>query len=388
MRALLLIAIIAAAASALDVVPRFTLDLSLPPEQRWRGSVAAVLAAHPWNMSFGPLIAGYNSSLVHPLLSASDVGARVSRVVETRFPTQWAELAGVAADFAAAGHPEVDRMWLSVFSWFHELDHGSDIPTAARVTRGECTGILVAPADPLAEVIHGRNLDQDTAAGRNVTLHITAVNGSTQALYEVMDFYWMSTGFVTASKLGVVTLQENWRWSDYGPLSVATIASRIEEAATIPQVMMFRYVLEGTNGASATPDFYSTLKYLNTSTFAAPFYVIMSGKGRQGAVLSISFDKVHNVVDFLGQTPPSTWFLVQTNWDHWKKDENRDRRTHAQDTLAMLGQEDGATRLGVWQTLSEWPVHNQYTFYSALMQVDRPLYGFARRAMLPVRDAP
>jgi hypothetical protein len=81
----------------------------------------------------------------------------------------------------------------------------------------------------------------------------------------------------------------------------------------------------------------------------------------------------------------ATPYLVQTNYDHWLPDPKNDpRRTVAQDTLAMLGRHRAGTELGVWMTLSTYPVHNPHTMLSCLMGVNRTgIEGYLRRSMIP-----
>jgi N-acylethanolamine-hydrolysing acid amidase len=373
---------------AMRVAPEFTIDLAKPPRQRWLGAVGKILALHPWEESFAPLL-DYYTSTFYDLIPASNRTV-VQNVVRTRFPDEYAELEGISADFAANGHT-VAIEWLSQWFWFHEISHSAEMNLALR----ECTAILALPADPNAPVVHGRNLDQMPLGARNITLTLTFVNSSANVdpsapapiLFQVVDMYWMSGGFVTGFKSGHVTLQENWRYSDIGPLTLSMILGRIvNDDATVPQVHMFRYALMGQRGMAPRPDFAEVVRFLNGSTFAAPFYGIVSGTDRRGAVISASFDRTTNRVMFLGAAdfPSHPWYAVQTNWDQWKPDVNRKRRLHAEHNLADLGQEEGATRLGVWQAISAYPVHNEGTFYTVVMDVTMlRIRGIIRQEMMP-----
>ena len=58
--------------------------------------------------------------------------------------------------------------------------------------------------------MHGRNMDQEPAAIRNITLSMEIYSKGKLLGYAV-DFYWFNTGFMTAFKPGVASLEENWR---------------------------------------------------------------------------------------------------------------------------------------------------------------------------------
>lgn len=379
--------------AAFRIAPTFTFDYAKEPEQRWVGAVGTVLKSHTWGESFGPLVDFYQSTLVAKLTPLQI--DRLGGVLAKRFPTFLTELHGVASDFAANGHPEVNMTFLTSFVFFHELAHAADLRQFSQPHFGrECTGVLMLPSDPAAAVIHARNLDQEVADARNVTLSIDFVNSTSggKTLFQAVDFYWMTTGFVTGQKLGYLTAEENWRSADeHPPQSLEAIISRLEDPASMPQVFMFRHLFEQVLTLPLAPNsplaFTRAVDFLNSTLFGAPFYAIISGPGRQGAVLSVSFFNSFNRVAFLGHDGGAdSWFLVQTNYDRWLPDPSDDnRRTYAEHALRRLGRDEGATRLGGWQVISEPPVKNSGTFYSVLMSIDAPTRGFIRQPVHPLR---
>jgi len=107
--------------------------------------------------------------------------------------------------------------------------------------------------------------------------------------------------------------------------------------------------------------------------------------------MGISWFPTENYVYYLGQTPykSASWFLVQTNYDRWQPDPADDnRRTYGEEAMLRLGQSYGATQVGLWMALSEWPVHNTDTFYSVIMSVSAPTRGFIRQSMFPKGGIP
>ena len=393
-----LLAVLAGVTAALQPAPVFKLDLARPPTERWRGAVQAVLQMHPWEYSFGPLLSAYNTT-TYVLLTPGEVSV-LHDSLRRKFPSHLGEVEGIAADFALAGHPEVTVEFLAMMVWWHELAHIADLKVeryGAFVTQ-ECTGILAVPAGFREPIIHGRNLDQGTPSGRNVTLDIRVVNGS-QQLYNGYDFYWFSSGFVTAQVPGYVTLEENWRT---GPIDRATAFAQIasNDAAVIPQVLMFRFVAEGTHGAPGVPKFDAVVQYLTqTANFVAPFYAILSGYGggrdgaRMGAVLAVGAGRNGTRSATISDDTIAAggdWYLVQTNYDWWVTPLSDDRRrAMAMQQMALHGRAAGATTLGVWQSISAYPVKNTWTFYTVVATYADSLWqtSWVRRSMVPGNES-
>ena len=62
------------------------------------------------------------------------------------------------------------------------------------------------------------------------------------------------------------------------------------------------------------------------------------------------------------------WFLAQTNYDPWAKDEPTDaRRTAAVELLSSGGQNRSATPAGLLAIAASYPVKNADTAYTALL---------------------
>ena len=391
MKTVVVIAVlVAACAMAFRPAPVFTLDLAKPPNQRWTGAVALVLSNCTWEESFEGFFRDANTSVFNHMSSAQQ--QTVVNKVQTSFPTHYEELQGLAQEFAANGHPEINIHYLSLWVFWHEIYHASELgafrnPEVAK----SCTGVLALPKDKTQPIIHGRNLDQSGWHGRNMTLQVEVINSTdsaTNVLYQAVDVYWFASGFVTVSAIDRVTMQENWRYNDRNPpQTMAEIVHRIGNDPVVPQVLMYRFVLEKVIANTTGPQAFQDAKqFLLTSTFAAPFYAIMSGAGRQGAVLSIAWNNSLNVEANIGDhgSEDGKWYMVQTNYDRWQPDPVTDpRRTRAEQALESLGSEDGATRTGVWMVISEYPVHNRHTFYSLLMEVTRRTRGFIRLRMEP-----
>ena len=418
---LLLASWTAVVAAALVRPPSFVLDLDKPPLHRWDGAVGAVVSRHGWWNSIGAVYKKYEPrfALMPPFLVSILEG-----IVQDRFPNEYQELLGLCQQMinaaTAAGVPNATQYnvttmlpWVFFYEFgdlstseYHKMStlteesfwrdmkrfqaHGGDADgkahrrhvaraVAARTERHAfpraCTGILSLPQlDATADTIHGRNMDEQPKEGRNCTLNITVTKGG-QVLYHIFDWMWMTTGFFTGSRRNAVTLEMNWR--DHSQINLLEIMARLMTPTTMPTLWMYRTILE--QGL----DFESAVSNLNTTVFAAPFYAIMSGTGRRGAVITTFFNNSDNVIDFVNDASEKP-YMVQTNYDRWLPDPPSDpRRTVAEDTLAMELPSRAGSLLGVWMAASVFPVHNQDTMYTVLLSVSAPPEGYIRTDMIP-----
>ena len=122
-------------------------------------------------------------------------------------------------------------------------------------------------------------------------------------------------------------------------------------------------------------DFPHAVSFLANTNFAAPFYAIVTGTQRRGAIISIQANTSNTRVEYLNDTS-SVSFKVQTNFNRWVPDSTEGiypegRRTMAESTMTMLGRERSGSELGVWMALSAYPVLNPSTMFSVLMSVSK-----------------
>lgn len=249
------------------------------------------------------------------------------------------ELTGLADQFAAAGHPEINVTFLCAWAYIHELAHadfnGTSAPTAkdpeshgsSFLEFRDCTGVLAADYD--GKVFHGRNMDKNIPGARNLTLRLTFTKSS-QVVAVAVDYYWFNVGFVTGYKSGVVSLSENWR-KQYRDYDGNAILHDIY-LGTMAQVWLFREAL-----LNHYMNYDQILQFLISSFVAAPMYAIIAGnQSWEGAVVSKE-PQTQLPIYYLNKTSPNGWFLVQTNYDMWVPDPQDDpRRTVAELTLRQM----------------------------------------------------
>ncbi|KZS03202.1 Acid ceramidase [Daphnia magna] len=117
--------------------------------------------------------------------------------------------------------------------------------------------------------------------------------------------------------------------------------------------------------------YQQALTTLTTSKLLAPVYFILGGNTTdQGAIITRGRNEAD--VWFMGRgsvSQVSTWYLVETNYDHWNKPPFfDDRRTPAVHCLDKMGRE-AASLSGLFNVLATKPIFNKLTAYTCLMDV-------------------
>ncbi|CAK9054341.1 unnamed protein product [Durusdinium trenchii] len=354
---------------ALELPPRFTLDLRKPAHTRWDGAVDLILSKHPYEESFLPVFQEHNKSLFDQL-NASHFDA-LGKAVSSHYPETALELQGIAQQFAARGFP-VTFEYLSAWLYFHELAH-SDV--VQKLDARECTGIVAETAD--GSIMQLANMDQSPLAARNLTLRISVVDDKGEPLFEGVDWYTLlSTGVSRAVKRGVASVQENWRSTD--PVRKLDAIMADIQSGVISQMLVFRRAFE-TPSISSFEDFVDNVTH---TRLAAPFYIVAAGsKPKQGVAIARNLTTSEKTDWF----PSDDFYLCQCNTDRWRPDDPEDpRRTAAEALLGRLGREE-ATAMGLFAVVSAYPVHNPHTAYTAVMSAATgELHAYVREASCPV----
>ena len=377
---LLLLLSCASFVQGFNAVPRWTLNLDLPPSERWAGAIDTVLAHHPWEYSIGRILDYY----LEPLEAAPEfVFPLLEHITAAHHSEMFAEVNGIIAKLQNVSlhfnSTMKNKYWGVIYGY--ELSHATGAGRLAEIYAKSCTGILTLPVNRSLAMLHGRNMDKKPAAARNATLHITVVKNGT-VLYEVFDWTWLTSGFATSARKGGITLEDNWRMGTYR--NALEIVEMLNQGA-MPLVWAQRHAMEN------NMDFDETLNFYNTTAFASPFYLIMSGTGRRGAVIAVGWNATDNVIDIIDDSSSQS-FMIETNYDRWKPDPKDDpRRTVAHNALMSLTPERRGTRLGLYMALGTYPVHNPATLFTTLMTTgedaqDGPtIEGWTRVPMYPMQ---
>jgi hypothetical protein len=168
---------------AMSLPPTFTVDLSLPPSQRWVGALRSATNGRAWENSWGPIFTAHNESLFNRFDEAAWLSLEVA--LSKHYPTQAQEILTIASEFEVVfpGH-YVSFSYLAGWVYYHSLAH-SDLASGNTTFWRECTGILATDG---TTVRHVANMDQSPTAVRNVTLSVNFVNGSSTVLFYGVDW--------------------------------------------------------------------------------------------------------------------------------------------------------------------------------------------------------
>uniref|UniRef100_A0A2P2HY28 ceramidase n=2 Tax=Hirondellea gigas TaxID=1518452 RepID=A0A2P2HY28_9CRUS len=290
-----------------DAVPHYTINLDLQPEQRWQQLVSD-------NKKQLLQLVGYVFNLTEELVGHEvfsfllrNLGKLGSSLPE---PYQQ-EMQGIAS---ASG---LSMAEVTLYNIFYELI-------------AFCTSIVVQ--DNAGRVYHGRNLDFGIFMGWNRSSHEWSVAELLRPL--VVDLTWSSggetlyssvnyvgyVGVITAVKKGAFSFSLDQRFSWNGGFVGLLEWILFDDHQQSWVAFLSRDVMEHAGS-------YEEAKQMLSSTrLIAPVYFILAGtQPRQGCVITRYRDGYDTV-----SLNSSSWFLVQTNYDHWKQPPiYDDRRTPA-----------------------------------------------------------
>jgi len=350
--------------------------MDLPAQQRWSVCVETILTTYGWENSFGPVFEAWNEyNFIRMVHANPEMPSIMWNAIQKYWPEQAGEIEGIAATFVAHNH-SITPEYLSQWVYAHEIVHANyscvncKAATPEWLHVGECTGVLVQDAG--GHVLHGRNLDNGPQNLRNITLQISFVqNGS--LVYVAVDWWWFTSGVETLMKPGVASISENMR---DGTISTEELLTGVT-SGLLPQTFWLRTILD------TAENFSAVTKWLIEQPAIAPQYLIVAGTAaNEGCVIARAADDATNPrpVFSLNQT---TWFLVETNSDLWEEDVLWDPRHQvAVALLSQYSQAQGASLLPVWSVINTWPVRNNNTIYSVVMQPSTGLItGVAQNGM-------
>ncbi|RXG52287.1 Acid ceramidase [Armadillidium vulgare] len=239
-----------------------------------------------------------------------------------------------------------------------------------------CTSIITQ--DPSGYIHHGRNLDFGLFLGWDDHNHTWIVAELLRPL--VIHLEWYKNGsllFESVSYtgfIGVITgikkdkfsfsLDERFTWNGgyIGLLEWIMFKDHDQKWVSF----LIREVME------SAETYEEAKNNLITPRLLAPCYLILSGiYPGQGCVIT-RYRNDYNILE-LGSSKvgQGSWFLVETNYDHWKEPPfYDDRRTPAIKCLNEGGQNNTGWEL-IYNVLSTKPVLNKLTTYTTLMDSKR-----------------
>jgi len=320
--------------------PYYTVNLDLPPEQRWNELVDAF---RPQLKKAVDFFEGRIPTLVRPavLAALADLGDHMDETFEAPYA---AEVRGVAARLG------VPTGLVLLTQFLYELS-------------AACTSIVAET--PNGQIFHARNLDYGNGPDDDYTATLKALTVDLDFQQHNTTVY-KGTSFV--GYLGLVTGMRPHAFSisldeTSGP-SWGVLLNGIEfvrnKQARLPCFLIRDVLLNATSYAGA-------VDALASAPMLAPAYLIVGGV-RSGEGVVLSRLQRESTKDVWQLDPPHRWYLVETNYNHWEAPpSDDDRRTPAIAAMEKMGQESTALD-SLYQVLSTPMVCNDETAYTTVMQ--------------------
>jgi hypothetical protein len=243
-----------------------------------------------------------------------------------------------------------------------------------------CTSIVAETPD--GRVLHSRNLDfglgtEFTTLLQNLTLQVEFQKGGKTVYYGTT--YAAYVGMLTGMSPGRFGLSLNLRHS-------GDILGNVRELLNNPNAnvvsFLLRHVLET---AESYPD---ALKRLVSEPLISESYIILSGvSSGEGAVVTRNRTTAADVwtlsAEDTPQTKKQTWFLLQTNHDHWLPSPPGDHRSEVGDKAMRAIGRDKISVEAIYQVLSTKPLLNAQTTYTTSMASYNSTYTTYKRICPP-----
>ncbi|XP_007953143.2 acid ceramidase [Orycteropus afer afer] len=236
-----------------------------------------------------------------------------------------------------------------------------------------CTSIITE--DKEGHLLHGRNMDFGIFLGWNINNNTWVVTEQLKPLTVNLDFQRNNrtvfkassfagyVGTLTGFKPGLFSLTLNERFSmNGGYMGILEWILGKKDAMWIGFIT--RSVLENSTS-------YEEAKSILTKTKTlAPAYFILGGN-QSGEGCVITRDRKVSLDVYELNPKQSRWYVVQTNYDRWRKPFFLDdRRTAAKICLNQTTQEK-ISFATIYDVLSTKPVLNKLTVFTALIDVTK-----------------
>jgi hypothetical protein len=314
-------------------LPVYTINLDLPPNQRWTQICSLPLIVENANY----LYKTFTTLLPGDVLL--DVG---EDICDHYFPPEYAqEIMGCAK---AMGIP---YGYLALFNLGYEVTDA-------------CTSIIAQSVD--GKIYHARNMDFWDGMGFTDTLKNLAV-----LVHYQKQGKTVFSSAIFAGMVGVLSGFKNQEFSvtidtrfypgGFTQLFYEIIAAITEQNATLVTFLL-REVFENEN------NYESALSNLSSGTLIADVYYIIAGvSSGEGAVISRNRTGADDVWVLAS---PARWYEVETNYDHWEEppwfDDRVDPANDAMDAMGIAG----ISLDNMFKVLSVKPVLNLQTTYTIL----------------------
>lgn len=323
---------------------RYNINLDLRPEERW--TEIATKHSHEIRDVISQVLK-FSSQFVPEGVMETLKGMELDLVNDLPYP-YGAELQGI---MRAVNISTAEAFFMNMI---YELS-AFEFSTTTRVPKA-CTSIIAQT--PGGEIYHARNMDYFfKGVLKNLTITLDFLENG-QVSYTGTTFVGL-VGLFTGQKPHSFTVSLNQR-------NVGAWWMNALEA-----------IITGTHGSASLllrdtlsnplMDFKSAVGVLSNTPLIASSYIIVAGvHSNEGVVITRGRPRATDMW-WLGSN--HTWFLVETNSDHWNFMD--DRRSTARQVLGAIGR-GNLTSASLWEVLSVSPVRNPDTIYSVVMSAAKP----------------
>jgi len=332
-------------------VERFVVDLDLPPQQRWSHVMPRYEGQIQHMFNF---VTGFIPSFIRS--EVMEAMATVGEALEFFLGVYGLEIQGIAD---VVGLPAGDIALINILYEMVSM----------------CTSIVAESSD--GRILHSRNLDfglgtEFTTLLQNLTLQVEFQKGGKTVYYGTT--YAGYVGLLTGMAPGRFGISLNLRHS-------GDIMGNVRELLANPGANVVSFLLRRV--LETQPDYAAALKRLVTEPLISESYIILSGiASGQGAVITRNRTIAADVWT-LGGSQNDSWFLLQTNHDHWLPSPPGDHRTdvgmRAMDAIGP----DRISLENLYEVLSTKPLLNAQTTYTTSMAPYNATYSTYMRICPP-----
>ncbi|GMT19338.1 hypothetical protein PFISCL1PPCAC_10635, partial [Pristionchus fissidentatus] len=317
--------------------PRYRIQLDSPASSRWD----QVVDDH---LQYLPLVQREASKIIPRAVQS--VVWKIAENIRYFFPKEYAEeLEGISS---RSGLPLGEVVGLNILYDISAFDR-------KHILHEGCTSIVAC--DEKGRIWHGRNLDYEMGdLLKNTTVIVDFYRGK-KLVYTGTTFV-LYVGLLTGQRPNGFTVSLNARYSG---AYILNILMEIITQFHNPVSFVIRETLEEES------TFESAVNRLSNTRIVCPAYIIVGGVNKfEGVVISRNR---WNAAD-VERLSEKNWYLVETNFDHWKEDGDK-RRITASRMLHKMGR----SRLNpdsLLRVLSTSPVRNNLTIYTSVLSAAKP----------------
>jgi len=317
-------------------IPQYVINLDLPPKQR--------LSEVCSNSTFQSVVQYLLNTITGILPDGGKDLAEIGRMLnQYYFPTEYAEEIQGCCQLM-----DVDVGWITLLNLAYEVTDA-------------CTSIVCETTD--GHIYHARNLDFWDGMGFTASLkdiaYVAVYQKGGETLFYATTFAGYA-GVLSGMRPNSFSISVDTRFYPQGIAQLFyEVIAAIEEHNASLVTFLTREVMTNEN------TFNSAIDNLSNDELVADVYYIVGGvNSGEGAV--ISRNRINATDVWRLDVEAGRWFLVETNYDHWKQPPWFDNRvTPANDAMNAMGQKDISYE-NLFNVLSVKPVFNLQTAVTIL----------------------